>query len=60
MWGLIEANPIVKTYKIIIIIIIIIIINPIVKLYLFILEINKKIILWILHNNLSFLIEIVL
>jgi hypothetical protein len=59
MWGLIEANPIVKTYKIIIIIIIIII-NPIVKLYLFILEINKKIILWILHNNLSFLIEIVL
>jgi hypothetical protein len=57
MWGLIEANPIVKTYKIIIIIIII---NPIVKLYLFILEINKKIILWILHNNLSFLIEIVL
>jgi hypothetical protein len=58
MWGLIEANPIVKTYKIIIIIIIII--NPIVKLYLFILEINKKIIFWILHNNLSFLIEIVL
>jgi hypothetical protein len=57
MWGLIEANPIVKTYKILIIIIII---NPIVKLYLFILEINKKIILWILHNNLSFLIEIVL